>query len=156
MKKYVFLISFLLFLSPVFAQQVSNVSFEVFENRVEIYYDLSGKDGSEFEVSLSLKRDESSGFVFVPKTVVGQIGKNIHPGKKKKVVWEMKKDYHIDPEVADYYFEVLAKEKSSSSFWYYVAGTVLAGGGAAAILLSKKKDSPAETAQSIGAAPDRP
>ncbi len=153
MKKLAIL--FLFLIVPLNAQQISNVNFEIVETHAVVYYDLSGDDNTEYEVSLILKREEADAFVFEPKTLSGDFGKKISPGKKKRIVWAMQSEYFIDPEVKDFYFEVVAKEPSSKSFWYYISGIALAGGATAAILISNHKDTPAAV-ESIGSAPDRP
>lgn len=143
-----------LFLTPLcYTQHIENISFEEYQNKILIYYDLIGEKDDEYEISLVLKREEYSGFIFIPKTVEGDIGKGNYAGRKKKIIWDVSKDYHIDPEVEDFYFEVSATKLGGIPWYYYVGGTAVAG-GLAAILLMKKDEG--TTRIPIKQPPDRP
>lgn len=154
MKTVSFFIFFIFFLTCSFSQDISNIYFEPIQNKVIIYYDLEGDPNLEYEVSLTLKREEFAGFYFVPKSVSGDIGEGKFVGKKRKIIWEVTKDYHIDPEVEDYYFEIKVNPISTGIAWFYYVGAAVLGGGAAAVLLLGKKQT--EENKPIGAPPARP
>lgn len=154
MKTLPILMFFLLFLSYSFSQVISNIFFEPIQNKVLIYYDLEGDPEKEYEVSLTLKREEYSGFQFIPESVSGDIGEGKFVGKKRKIIWEVNKDYHIDPEATDYYFEVEVNPISTGIGWFYYAGAAVLSGGVAAVLLLGKKG--IEENKPIGAPPARP
>ena len=139
-----------------FAQEITNVTFEAQKDKIIIYYDLAGDKDQEYEVSLVLRREEYTGFVFSPRSIEGDVGKGKFTGTKRKIVWSAARDYHIDPEIDDYYFEVKVKEISRGIPWYYYVGAAVLGGGAAAALFLGKDSETTEERQPIGAPPVRP
>lgn len=86
---------FLLLLSPnlikhSFAQSAENVSFLMKDGHVEISYDLIGIVNRDlYVVSVyGSHNDFSSPLIFV----TGDVGKNVRPGKRKKIDWELAKE----------------------------------------------------------------
>lgn len=147
---------FFLLASVCFAQEITNVSFEAQQDKIIIYYDLTGDKDQDYEVSLTLRREEYIAFQIAPKSVTGDIGKGKFAGTKRKIVWDVSKDYHIDPEVTDYYFEVKVKEIGGGISWYYYVIAAVLGGTTAAVLIGGKADEPTVTKQPIGPPPVRP
>jgi hypothetical protein len=147
-----------LVLSTIYSQElkVTNVSFEVINNFIYIYYDLAGDVDSDYDVSLILRRELKPSFKFIPIHVSGDIGEGQFVGKKRTIVWNVKRDFKIDDEVSDYYFEVTAEEISGFPWYYYLGGAVVSG-VAAVFLLNKdeeSQDSPGRAA--INPPPGRP
>lgn len=139
-------------------QKVTNVDFEPKQNKIFITYDLDGEKDTEYEIGVVLKREEFSGFIFRPKLLTGDVGEGIKPGKGKEIVWDVTKEYHIDPDATDFYFEVTAQKISGGIAWYYYVGAAVLGSGTAAVLLLGKKseeESPV-TKTPIGTPPGRP
>ena len=132
----------LLYHSSIFPQEtkVTNVSFELKKNNVFIYYDLEGDKDAEYNVSVTLRREEISGYIFVPTNLSGDVGEGKFVGKGRTIIWEVHKDFHIDEEVTDYYFEVKAEKAGGSTWFYYVGGAVLAGGVAALLLVGGEEN----------------
>ncbi len=132
----------LLYHSPIFPQEtkVTNVNFELKNNNVFIYYDLEGDKDAEYNVSVTLRREEISGYIFVPTNLSGDVGEGKFVGKGRTIIWEVHKDFHIDEEVTDYYFEVKAEKAGGSSWYYYVGGAVIAGGVAALLLVGGEEN----------------
>jgi len=139
-----------------FSQKVSNVSHELEGDNIIISYDLEGDADANYNVSVVLRREEYSGFQIIPKSVSGDIGEGKFVGKQRKIVWDVSKDYRIDPEVSDYYFEVKATIVSGGIPWYYFAGGAVLGGGAAALLLLKPQETNSSVRVPIGSPPLRP
>ena len=76
--------------------EVTNVKFSQREgtNLVDIYYDLSDTEGgNEFTVSLSLSADGGRTFTIIPKTLSGDYGSKISPGKNKHIIWDAEADF---------------------------------------------------------------
>jgi hypothetical protein len=148
-------IIFLLFLHPIYPQdaKVSNVDFELIKNEVYIYYDLAGETDTEYEITAVLRRESISGYIFPLRTVRGDVGKGKFVGKKRTIIWDVSKDFHIDEEVTDYYFEVTAEEVGGIPWYYYVGGAVIAGGVAAVLLINDPQE---DEKIPVGAPPDRP
>lgn len=150
-------ISILFLLASVcFAQEITNVSFEPQQDKIIIYYDLTGDKDEDYVVSLVLRREEYVAFQIVPKSVIGDVGEGKFAGTKRKIVWDVSKDYHIDPEVTDYYFEVKVKEISGGFAWYYYVIAAVLGGATAAVLVGGSEETPPVTQQPVGAPPVRP
>jgi hypothetical protein len=154
--------SFLIFLfvfSSVFSysQKIENVKFKQEESKIIITYDLINGDASKyFEVSIEMSSDGGSDFSSTVKTVSGDVGENIQPGKGKKITWDVLKDV-TELSGSNFVFKILAtgtgstetvKAESSSGgipTWVWIGGGAVIVGGAAAILLSSKKTETPET-----------
>jgi hypothetical protein len=153
----IYVVFLLLFLNPIFPQdaQVTNVSFELIKNDVYIYYDLTGEADAEYEVTILLRRESISGYIFPLRTVRGDVGKGKFVGEKRTIIWDVFKDFHIDEEVTDYYFEVTA-EKVGGIPWYYYVGGGLVAGAAAALIIASGSEEQTETRTAIKPPPVRP
>lgn len=152
------LLFLLLAASGASSQSPANVSFEPIGDSIAIYYDLAGDPEQEYEISVTLCREDFTTFRFIPKSVTGDVGSGKFAGMKRRIIWAVKKDFTVDPDVTDYYFKVEASIVSGASAWWYIGGAALVGGGVAAVLLLTKKSSPTtETSPvPIGAPPVRP
>ncbi len=146
----------ILLTSAAIAQDIANVYFEPQQDKIIVYYDLIGDKDVEYDVSLVLRREEYVAFQLVAKSVTGDIGEGKFAGTKKKIVWDVSKDYHIDPEVTDYYFEVNVKEISGGIAWYYYVLAAVVGGATAAVLIGGDEEQPPVIENPIGAPPVRP
>jgi hypothetical protein len=111
-----------------------NSDFELQGDNIVIYYDLDADPDEEYEVQVFLLRESDQSFKYVPKFVSGDVGEGKFAGEKKKIVWEILKEFPDGLEGEDYYFEIIAEETGSSVI-YYVGAALLAAGGAAALLL---------------------
>jgi hypothetical protein len=148
---------FFLLASVCFAQEITNITFEPQQDKIIIYYDLTGDKDEEYEVSVVLRREEYAAFQLVAKSVTGDVGLGKFAGTKRKVIWDVAKDYHIDPEVTDYYFEVKVKTISGGISWYYYVIAAVLGGATAAVLVGGgDEEQPPVTQNPIGAPPVRP
>jgi hypothetical protein len=88
----IFLITTINFLClTMFSQEIENVAVEQDENKVNIYYDLTGNlPGQIYEVFISCSVD--GGTRFVLKSVSGDVGKYVTGGLHKKIVWDAFQD----------------------------------------------------------------
>jgi hypothetical protein len=77
--------------APIFlaAQDITDFSYNLINDRIEISYSLSGNINSRYNINLYASLD---GFTIPLVLVTGEIGKGIIPGKNKKVVWQAKKE----------------------------------------------------------------
>jgi len=147
----------ILFISASMAQEITNITFEPQQDKIIIYYDLAGDKDEEYEVSVTLRREEYVAFVIVPTNVTGDVGVGKFAGTKRKIIWDVSKDYHIDPEVSDYYFEVKVKTISGGISWYYYVIAAVLGGATAAVLVGGgDEEQPPVTQTPVGAPPVRP
>lgn len=141
------------------AQQISEVSFELVGQNINIYYTLSPITSDNYEITLVLMRTSVPSFSYSPPELSGDIGEGKFAGSNRKIVWSVTNDEMDMFDGDDFYFEVFAEkiEKSGGIPWYYYLGTA-AVGGAAAILLSggSESDKKTPTTQSFPTPPDRP
>lgn len=72
------------------AQDISNVDLVSSDNKMVITYDLYGKKSETYTVALLFKTE--AGNEIRPKSISGDVGKKITPGKGKSIVWEVYKD----------------------------------------------------------------
>jgi len=83
-----FLLYFLSF--SAFSQELVNVFTEQDGEKINIYYTITGaEDGQTFKISVSCATENRR---FVLKSVSGDVGDSIVPGKNKKIVWDVLKD----------------------------------------------------------------
>ncbi len=109
--------------------KVANVHFSIVNNNVIINYDLLGKPGNKYNVSLYLKRASDTGYVYTPQMVTGDIGRNQVAGLNKRIVWKIGDEIHGGLTGNDFYFEVNAvAQKESKSFlsWIGIGAAALA------------------------------
>ncbi|NWF89721.1 MAG: hypothetical protein HXY50_09710 [Ignavibacteriaceae bacterium] len=140
-----------------FAQQKIQASFDYSDGKIFIFYEFSGDNSKEYDVSIVLKRTSDSEFAIVPEKLSGDIGEGKFSGKKCKIVWELSSEEESMLEGEDYYFDVTASEISSGGIpWYVFAGGAAVAGGTAAILLLGKKDNTSSNAPATGGFPTPP
>jgi hypothetical protein len=104
---------------------------------VIIYYDLIPfNDKGRYDVSLQISTDGGRTFESPSEFITGDIGKNIYPGMRKRIIWYPNRDYFdpIGPE--RYTFDIITIRKGGSrNILYAIIGAVVAGGGTAAYFL---------------------
>jgi len=112
---------------------VTNVRFQVRDQKVYISYDLAGK--GLYAVSLSLLRDGEEPATETPRSISGDVGREVAPGKSKEIVWDALKDVE-GLEGGDFVFQVKAvRPEEGSSKWVWVLG-IGAAGAAGVVALS--------------------
>lgn len=158
--KPIAIIGIMIFYQSLIAQQVTNVSFELIGQNINIYYSLSPITTDNYEITSILKRTSNPMFSYTPENLEGDIGEGKYSGFNRKIVWIVSSEEMNMFDGDDFYFEVFAnKIKESGGIpWYYYVGTAAVGGGVAAILLGGSSDSKSTTngTQSFPTPPDRP
>jgi len=87
---YLISIIFLFSVSGVFTQSIENVGFRSEGKAIVVTYDFfHSKADTEINVELVFK--DPQGGVVTPKTITGDI-KNVKPGEKKRIVWDILSD----------------------------------------------------------------
>ena len=157
--KPIVIIGVMIFYQSLIAQQVTNVSFELIGQNINIYYSLSPITTDNYEITSILKRTSDPMFSYTPQNLEGDIGEGKFSGTKRKIIWLVSSEEMNMFDGDDFYFEIFANKiiESGGIPWYYYVGTAAVGGGVAAILLggSDSKSTPNET-QSFPSPPDRP
>jgi len=136
------LISFLVSCFPAFSQQleVKNVRFTSDGKIITINYDLDGMGNKKYKTSLKLSDDGGKTFTIQPKTLDGDIGKNIYPGKNKEITWNFTKDFPNGLEGENYIFAVDAELQKRSLLPYFAIGVPIIGGAVYYLTKGKEKD----------------
>ena len=110
---------------------VRNVRFQVRGQKIHVSYDLAGK--GVYTVNLRLL-DGGRTLVARPRSVSGDVGKEVRSGKEKKIVWDALKDVaRLGGD--DFVFEVRAVRPGGTSKWVWIGGAGIAAGGAAGAVL---------------------
>lgn len=98
-----------LFLSQLklYSQSIQNVRFSQAGEKVIILYDLSEISGGTKSYSVKVFYTLDNGRTYIPlKSVYGDAGNDINPGKDKKVIWNVLND--IDELTGEIKFKVTA------------------------------------------------
>jgi len=111
---------------------VRNVGFVVQGQKIEVDYDLEGN--GTYAVSLRLLESAGQDAVVIPRSVSGDVGQRVSPGKGKKVIWDALKDVER-LEGSDFFFEVRASRSGGISKWVWIGGAGIAAGTGAAVSL---------------------
>jgi len=87
----IFLIAVLFFFAPLVsrAQDISNFSYKIVGNKIEVTYTLGGKASDRYKVALYNSLDKYASLV---KLATGDVGDDITPGNAKKITWDAKEE----------------------------------------------------------------
>jgi len=108
--------------------QVTNVSFKQSQDLIIVRYDLIGQYNKKFKVDLYLSDNFGTTFSIRPRSVSGDVGKDIHPGRGKEIVWEFIRDYpYLEGEGLVFAVDA-EQQKKSSALWIILGGGVIGGG----------------------------
>ena len=109
---------------------VRNVSFQVQGQKVHVSYDLAGE--GVYTVHLRLLEDEGRTLTVQPRSVSGDVGKEVRSGKGKKIVWDALKDVE-SLKGDDFIFEVTVAGPRRIGKWVWITGA--AAGTAAGLMV---------------------
>ena len=136
---------FLILCSILQAQdlQVKNVRFEDRENIIVVHYDLQGKFGKKYNISLYLSDDYGRTFKIQPQDVLGDVGKDIEAGKYKKIIWNIKEDYPNGLNGDRFVFAVEAELQKGRKIWpYFLVGVAGVAGGVLYYISMSEEETP--------------
>ena len=142
-----------------YSQDISNVHFEVVNDQIKIYYNLTANPDDKFDVSVILKRQNDKSFNYEPENLSGDVGSEKIPGNNKTIFWNVSEEEMNMFDGDDFYFEVYAEkvEPSGGIPWYYYVGTAAVGGAAAVLLLGKGSDNKSSSSTTnFPTPPERP
>jgi len=111
-------------------ETVQNVDFRIQGQKILVSYDLAGE--GTYEVTLNLYRDGGRTLAERPRSVSGDIGKDIRPGKGKRIVWDVLKDME-SLEGEGFVFEVRAVRPAGTRKWVWVGGAAAVAAGVAGV-----------------------
>ncbi len=138
---------------------VENVRFQQRkDSKVVVAYDLIGDPKKKYTVVLSLYIPETKKWLrLAGKTVIGDVGKNVRPGRGKRIGWNLLTDIPDGLHGENFVFAVDAYVQREAKKWpLIISGLAAAGGGTALLLLSAGSSSPQRTAPDLPGPPDLP
>lgn len=135
--------------------EVKNVQFEDRGETILIKYDFNGNPEKKYHVSLLLSYDYGKSFKIVPRSLSGDVRKNVNPGICKEIVWHLKRDYP-DGLIGDgFVFAVdVELQKGKSKIPYYAVGACVLGGAVYFVKKSLEKEPEPTTGTIIITLPD--
>jgi len=114
MNKFIYITFILLYPVLIYGQSIENINFQqTEEDQVIVTYDIVGSSNQTFDVELWLSLDGGTSFPTQPKTVSGDVGKDVSAGQGKRIIWQVLYDIR-KLEGSDFVFKVVAREKISS------------------------------------------
>lgn len=99
---------------------VRDVHFHAEEDKVHVFYSLSGE--GDYEVSLRLSDDGGRNFSIMPKSTSGAVGASVVPGNNKWIIWDVIQDRGSPLEGDNFVFEILARRPDRKK-WYVRIGS---------------------------------
>ncbi|MBK7259702.1 MAG: hypothetical protein IPI01_18270 [Ignavibacteriae bacterium] len=123
---------------------IDNVRFEATADLVKIYYDLNAPVDMVHDVRIALRRESDITFTYRPLNITGDVGTIVFPGQKRRVVWEILKEFPDGLQGDDYYFVIEAEyvEPEGSSSWLWIGGGAAVVGGVVLLLVGGKDTPP--------------
>jgi hypothetical protein len=130
------------FASPEGQTSIENVRFETSADLVKIYYDLNAPVDQVHDVRITLRRESDITFSYRPLNITGDVGTIVFPGQKRRIVWEILKEYPDGLQGDDFYFVIEAEyvEPEGTSPWLWIGGGAAVVGGVVLLLSLGGKD----------------
>lgn len=126
--------------------KVRNVRFEEIGETVMVKYDLDGMTEKKYKISLSLSDDFGKTFKIKPRTVYGDVGKNIQPGESKQITWYLLRDFPEGLHGDGFVFAVDAElQKGGTKLPFYMLGAGVVGGVVYFVVRSSSEKSEPQT-----------
>lgn len=124
------------------ATSIDNVRFEASADLIKIYYDLNAPVDMVHDVRISLRRESDITFTYRPLNITGDVGTIVFPGQKRRVVWEILKEFPDGLPGDDFYFVIEAEhvEPEGTSSWLWIGGGAAVVGGVVLLLSLGGKD----------------
>ena len=122
--------------------KVRNVRFEEKGEEILVRYDLDGRPGKKYEISLLLSADYGQSFKIRPEKVKGDVGRGVKPGVGKEIVWYLRKDFPYGLIGDGFVFAVDAELQRASKLPYYLLGGGVVGGVVYFVARSVKASEP--------------
>jgi hypothetical protein len=138
---------------------LENVHFENTGDLVFIYYDLLAPIERVHKVSLELRRESDSLYVYKPLILRGDVGAIVIPGQKRRIIWDFPTEFPQGLPGNDFYFVVKAEPvetPTTISPYVWIGGGAAVVGGLLALLLSGGTTPPPPPADVFPQPPGRP
>lgn len=104
---------------------------------IEIRYDLVPENANrKHTVSIQISDNGGRTYNVTPYFITGDIGRNILPGRNKRIVWLVEREFPADIDLDRYDFRFTAKPQGlSRNTLYAMLGAAVAGVGTVALLI---------------------
>lgn len=131
---------------------VQNIRVTAADRYIEIRYDLFGeREKDKYTISIEISDDGGLTYNVTPHMITGDLGRDIIPGRNKRIIWMVERDFPGDIDLDRYEFRVTTKRQGfNRNILYVLLGTVVAGGGAAAYFIFGADDDDAGFPQPPG------
>lgn len=123
-------------------QAGKNISVQTDGTFIEIRYDLlPERMNRKHTVSLEISDNGGLTYDVMPRIITGDIGRNVIPGRNKRILWFIERDFPGDIDLDRYEFRISTKAQGlSRNLLYVVIGAAVAGGGTAAYFIFSGDD----------------
>ena len=125
-------------LSPVLAEGVEGVRFQVIASHIKVNYNLVGE--GNYAVELWIFTQGPKPISLQARTVRGDVGAKVGAGAGKEIVWEVLADLPNGIDSEEVVFEVRARRQSSKRWVWWGLGSGALGLGAAVVALLPKDE----------------
>lgn len=123
---------------------IDNVRFEATADLIKIYYDLNAPVDVVHDVRITLRRESDITFTYRPLNITGDVGTIVFPGQRRRVVWEILKEFPDGLQGDDFYFVIEAEhvEPEGTTPWLWIGGGAAVVGGVVLLLSLGGKEEP--------------
>ncbi len=104
---------------------------------IEIRYDLlPGREDKKYTVTIEISDDGGRTYDVEPYMITGDLGRDIIPGRHKRIVWMIEREFPNGLDLDRYEFRITANQQGiGRNLLYILAGAVVAGGSTAAYFI---------------------
>jgi hypothetical protein len=119
-----------------------NISVQTDGTIIDIRYDfLPDRRNRKHTVYLEISDNGGLTYDVTPRIITGDIGRDVVPGRNKRILWFIERDFPGDIDLDRYDFRISAKPQGfSRNLLYVIVGAVVAGGGTAAYFIFSGDD----------------
>ena len=139
--------------------RVDNIRVDKSASQMTILYDLLGEKGEKYSITVSLRRENVTGFKYLPKNLSGDVGDEVLAGLDKKVIWDFRGDLPQGLTGDDFFVVVdVATVSTGLSPFVWIGGGVAAVAVTALLVLGKNssEEVPPVATPTFPAEPGRP
>lgn len=115
-------LSYLFFQGDNLFSQITNIKFTDLGETILVKYKFNGQSDKKYKVTLTLSDDYGATFKIKPRSMTGDVGKNILADGDKKITWYIKQDFPEGLNGSGFVFAIDAETQKSGSKVLWFAG----------------------------------